>query len=62
MKVKFSNVGRDKGNWLAECEEITYDWLYKQVSPYLISSNINFANGTIFAGFHSVGKFEVIEE
>lgn len=63
MKVKFIEVGRDNKSWEAECNgELTYEWLYGQAKKALRSSDIDFSeDGTIFAGFRSVGRFEVIE-
>lgn len=63
MKVKFSDVGRNEANWIAECEgdEFNYDWLLSQVRPHLVSSYIDFyMDGRIKAGFHTVGRFEII--
>lgn len=64
MKVKFIDVGRNKKSWEAECDgELNYNWLYSQAKKALMSSDIDFSDdGTIFAGFRSVGKFEVVEK
>lgn len=72
MKIKFIDVGRGKASWIAECPiEISEagDWFYRQVKPHLASRNIEFmldasadGSGIIFAGFHIVGRFELIRE
>ena len=66
MTVEFNEVGRAKANWSAECEEITYDWLYKQVKAHgvLSSRSLDFAYdeeknvGKIYAGFYVIGIFK----
>ncbi|MGE5631350.1 MAG: hypothetical protein ACM3TR_09675 [Caulobacteraceae bacterium] len=62
MKVKFIEVGRSKKTWETECEgELTYEWLYSQAKKALFSSNIDFTDdGKIYAGFHNVGRFEIV--
>lgn len=72
MKVRFIDVGRNKACWTAECPmEISEagDWFYRQVKPHLGSKDLEFilnaspfGSGTIFAGFHVVGHFELIRE
>lgn len=72
MKIRFFDVGRNKASWTSECPiEISeaYDWLYRQVKPHLMSRNLEFmldasadGNGIILAGFHTVGRFELIRE
>ena len=63
MKVKFIDVGRDKKTWEAECDTLTYDWMYSQVKKALMSNNIEFGeDGKIYAGFRAVGRFGIIEE
>lgn len=43
MKVKFVNIGRNNVNFMKERnKELSYDWLLKQVKPYLLSHNIDF--------------------
>ena len=65
MKVKFINIGRNNINFSKECKnELTYDWLLKQVKPYLLSHNIDFEENrkgtiTVFAGMQTVGEIEV---
>ena len=66
MQVKFINIGRNNVHFTRECKnELTCDWLLKQVSPYLLSHNIGFEeNGhgtiTVFAGMQTVGEIEVL--
>ena len=62
-KVRFTEVGRNKKTWEAECKgELTESWLYKQAKKALMSKGIEFgANGAIYAGFREVGRFETIE-
>lgn len=67
MKVKFINIGNRNANFERECKnELDYEWLLKQVSPYLLSPNIDFAENrkgtiTVFAGMQTVGEIEVGE-
>ena len=43
MKVKFINIGNRKANFEKECKgELNYEWLLKQVRPYLLSPLIDF--------------------
>ena len=62
-RVRFTEVGRNKVTWEAEYKgELTESWLYKQAKKALMSSGIEFGdNGVIYAGFRSVGRFEIIE-
>jgi hypothetical protein len=64
MIVKFKDVGRNKKSWEAHCDgELTYKFMYGQVksNAAIMSSDLEFGdNGTIFAGFRSVGTFEVL--
>ena len=66
IRVKFIEVGRGNKTWEADCpNEITYQWLYNQVKSRggVMSSNLFFSDsGTIFAGFHPIGKFEIASE
>ncbi len=64
MKVKFIDVGRNKKSWEAECKgQLTFDWLYSQAKKALMSSDIDFTDdGSILAGFRTVGRFEIVEE
>lgn len=68
MKLKFINIGNKNANFIKECKkELTYEWLLKQVRPYLLSPNIDFGenrkgNITVFAGMQTVGEIEIIEE
>lgn len=67
MKVKFINIGARSINFEKECnKELTYEWLLKQVRPYLLSPNIDFEENqkgtiTVFAGMQTVGEIEVLE-
>lgn len=61
MKVKFTDVGRNKASWEAECKnELTYHFLLKQVrSRGMINSrDIEFIDGHILAGMRLVGNYE----
>ncbi len=68
MEVKFINIGRNNANFTKECnEELTYDWLLKQVKLYLLSHNIDIEENrkgtlTVFAGMQTVGEIEIIEK
>ena len=43
MKVKFINIGARNANFIKEYDgELNYEWLLKQVRPYLLSPNIGF--------------------
>ena len=43
MKVKFINIGNRNVNFTKECKgDLNYEWLLKQVRPYLLSSTIDF--------------------
>ena len=43
MKVKFINIGARNANFTKEYKgELSYEWLLKQVRPYLLSTNIDF--------------------
>lgn len=65
MKVKFINIGARKANFITEYDgELNYEWLLKQVRPYLLSQNIDFEYNrsgtiTVFAGIQTVGEIEV---
>ena len=68
MKVYFENVGRNKATWQAEVKgELTYEWLYNQVKPYLASRGIDFfldevGKGEILVGgIRTVGTFRIEE-
>jgi len=67
MKIKFSEIGRNKNTWETECNgELCYEWLYDQVKKYgyVMSDNLNFLKtkngGIVLAGMHTIGKFEKI--
>lgn len=73
MKVKFINVGRNNVNWeepapVNNYDDLEYEWLYYQVKKraFVMSDNIDFflkegeTKGTITAGFHKIGEFELI--
>lgn len=69
MKIKFTNVGRGKANWLEEIdtsqpEEQVCGEIAKSINKNggLISNNVEIDytenwNGRIYAGFHKVGTF-----
>lgn len=68
MKVYFENVGHSNASWQAEVKgELTYDWLYKQVKPHLLSRGIDFyldgeGKGKIVVGYvRTVGTFRIEE-
>lgn len=73
MKIKFIDVGRNNTNWESDCpaksvEELDYGWLYSQVKKHgmVMSRELDFfvnkdgTGGSITAGFHTIGKFEII--
>lgn len=76
MKIKFIDVGRNNANWEAECkaekiEDLEYEWLYSQVKKraMVMSTEIDFllnrednTNGIITAGFHTIGKFAIVQD
>lgn len=67
MKVIFKNIGASKANFKRETKEVTYEWLLKQVKPYLLSRNIDILENkkgtlTVFAGMQTVGEIEVKDE
>jgi hypothetical protein len=75
MKVKFSDVGRNKNSWTAETKKVTFNWLLGQVNKNggLISSDIDFTdsrtkpstvpNGAfgniVVGGFRPIGKYYI---
>lgn len=66
MKVHFSNVGYGNRSWTAECKgELTYEWLYNQIKPFVKSRDIEFRYdeytglGLIFGGLHTIGGFQI---
>lgn len=66
MKVYFSNVGYGNRAWAAECKgELTYEWLYEQIKPFVKSRDIEFCYdehtglGLIFGGLHTIGGFRI---
>lgn len=74
MKIKFIEVGRLKRSWESECDaksvdELEYDWLWSQVKKnasvmsneleFLLSKG-NMSEGIICAGFHTIGKFQIV--
>lgn len=69
MIIHFKNVGRNKRSWDAECKELDYDWFYSQVkrNAIVMSTDLDFllndteTGGTICAGFHDIGTFEIEE-
>lgn len=67
MQLKFINIGNTNANFTRECRgQLTYEWLLKQVKPYLYSHNIDFAENqkgtiTVFAGMQTVGEIQIIK-
>lgn len=68
MKVHFKEVGYSNMCFTRESKkELTYNWLLKQIKPYVMSRNIDFSyneetkQGLIFGGFQTIGEFEVEE-
>ena len=59
--VRFWELGRGKknGEFDVDCQsfEEFEDRLLREFGKHLISRDIDFHNGTISAGFHSVGKY-----
>ena len=65
IELTYKNLGREKAKGKVVIEgkntvEINSK-IYAEFSKRLASSNINFDNGTIFAGFHTVGTYEIKE-
>ncbi len=70
MKIRFSNVGRDKKTWEDEipldsegylAERQMYASVKRQSA--LMSADIDFSDsGEIYAGGRNVGKWEIVEE
>jgi len=62
--VKFTEVGRDKKSWVKLIKTLPTDCdLINEIkrSQALASSNIDVADGFIFAGVRCVGKYEITE-
>ena len=74
MKIKFIEVGRLSKTWESECQaksvdELEYDWLWSQVKKnasvmsndleFMLSKD-NMTDGIIYAGFHTIGKFQIV--
>ena len=60
--VIFKEVGRRNDSWSAQTNEITYDFMFGQVKKHgVMSSDIDFINGRIYAGFHCIGTYEIKE-
>lgn len=71
MKIVFENVGRSNASWEATCNELDYDWFYKQVKSHGVRSREldfclkkdNQKEGVIFAGMvRPIGTFKIVEE
>ena len=68
MTLFFKNIGHSKACFKKQSPaEITYEWLYNQVKPYLYSKNLDFLENnkgtvTVFAGMQTVGEIIVEEE
>lgn len=63
-EVTYKNLGRHnaKGKIKIKCEtaEEFNSIMEKEFKKHLMSSNISFSDGIIFAGFHTVGEYEFI--
>ena len=67
-KVQFIKVGRGKRTWTSEMQKVTPNLLADEVarSGALMSRDIEVEwdidtmKGKIYAGFHSVGTFEIL--
>lgn len=68
MILFFKDIGHSKACFKKQAPaEITYDWLYNQVKPYLFSNNLDFLENskgtvTVFAGMQTVGEIIIEEE
>lgn len=68
MILFFKDIGRNNVCFRKKAPaKITYDWLYKQVKPYLYSKNLDFLNNsqgtvTVLAGMQTVGEIIIEEE
>lgn len=69
-QVEIIDLGRNNVNIKKDFEQVNYNNLRFMVAPHLVSSEINFyindevdgvREGTVFAGFRSVGKFKITE-
>ena len=65
--VRYWNLGRGKakGNFEVKVDEPDQEdkfnsILLREFSKHLISTNISFNDGEIYAGFHNVGQFEFV--
>ena len=60
MIVRFSNVGRGHVDFIAECDNFTEEWAARQVkrNARVMSDDLAFENGVIFAGFHIIGTYD----
>lgn len=62
--LKYWDLGRGKakGELVIEADtpEEFNEKMYKEFSKHLMSSNIGFDNGKIFAGFHKVGEYSLV--
>lgn len=59
-KIKYWDLGRSKakGEFIAEgTEKQINDKMYQEFSKHLMSSEISFDEGKIFAGFRNVGSY-----
>ena len=64
--LKYWNLGRSKAKGqikiVAKDEEDFNIQMDREFRKHLASSNVSFGEGKIYAGFHSVGKFNFIAE
>lgn len=67
-QIEMKDLGRNNVNITREFNAVNYENLYLMASPHLVSSDINFSlngqkdgvrEGTVFAGFRSVGKIKI---
>ena len=67
VRVKFSEVGRDKRNWEADIPhdgELSCSAMVRSIKQHgaIVSHGIDFEDGDIFVGgFRCVGHYEIVE-
>lgn len=72
LLIKWKDVGRSKATGEASYSEYDEDdpyaesnlnaFIVQKVSAYLLSSDISCVEGKVFAGFRTVGTYEIIED
>lgn len=64
--LKYWDLGRSKAKGqikiIAKDEEDFNKQMDREFGKHLMSSDISFGNGNIYAGFHCVGKFNFMAE